>query len=127
VRINPVIDPATRSFEVEIQIANSDSSLKPGGFAKAAIVVDENASAAIVPLEAIVSFAGVTKIFRIQNDVAHEVQVKVGLQGTEWVEITDPPLAVGTEIVTSDHTNLADKTPIVRRLVAQPSSSEVAR
>ena len=36
-RINPSVDPATRTFEVEIQLPNTNGALKSGSFAKAAI------------------------------------------------------------------------------------------
>ncbi|MEZ6092747.1 MAG: efflux RND transporter periplasmic adaptor subunit [Pirellulaceae bacterium] len=42
-RINPVISVETRTFEVEIWIDNSEHRLKPGGFAKASIIVEADA------------------------------------------------------------------------------------
>ena len=36
-RINPAVDPSTRTFEVEIQLPNANGALKSGSFAKAAI------------------------------------------------------------------------------------------
>ena len=65
-RINPSIDPQTRTFEVEILVPNTQSELKPGGFAKTAILTELDEQAATVPLEALVYFAGVTKIFLVE-------------------------------------------------------------
>ena len=39
----------------------------PGGFAKATIVTDASAEAAVVPIESIVQFAGVTKLFVVEE------------------------------------------------------------
>src|SRR5262249_38684942 len=74
-RINPTIDPTTRTFEVEVRIPNPKRELKPGGFAKASIITQVHSQAMTVPLEAVVTFAGIVKIFVIENGKAKEVQV----------------------------------------------------
>lgn len=106
-RINPVIDSANRTFDVEIQIDNSRGELKAGGFAKTAIHVRDEEAAA-VPLEAIVKFAGITKIFLISESKAEEVQVTLGTQGDAWVEIASPTLPRGAQVITSGQSALAD-------------------
>jgi multidrug efflux pump subunit AcrA (membrane-fusion protein) len=118
-RINPVITASTRTFEVEILIDNSARRLKPGGFAKAKIITNENDTAISVPLESLVTFAGITKIFTVQNNHAKEIQVTVGEQGLDWIEIAAPPLDVGTVIVTSGQSALANDTFVKVRDEAQ--------
>jgi multidrug efflux pump subunit AcrA (membrane-fusion protein) len=115
--INPVITPETRTYEVEILIDNSARRLKPGGFAKAKIITQQNDQAISVPLEAIVTFAGITKIFLVENNIAREVQVTPGQQGLNWVEIAAPPIASGADVVTSGQTALSNDTPVVVRTV----------
>ncbi|MEX2114317.1 MAG: efflux RND transporter periplasmic adaptor subunit [Pirellulales bacterium] len=127
-RINPAIDPATRAFEVEILISNPERQLKPGGFAKTGILTELDEQAVTVPLEALVSAAGVTKIFLVENGLAKEVQVNTGTQETDWVEIADPTLPAGALVVTSGQAVIADGTQIEVRAAAQspPAASEVA-
>jgi RND family efflux transporter MFP subunit len=121
-RINPAIDPATRAFEVEILIPNPKRELKPGGFAKTGILTELDNQALTVPLEALVSTAGVTKIFLLENGHAKEVQVKVGMQETEWVEIAEPRLPHDAQVVTSGQTMIADGTLIeVRATSVDPN------
>jgi RND family efflux transporter MFP subunit len=114
-RINPAVDPTTRTFEVEVRVPNPKGLLKPGSFAKAAIVTEAQAQAATVPLEALVNFAGIIKIFTVVDGAAKEVQVTLGVQSTQWVEIARPSLPTGAVIVTSGQTALADGTPVVVR------------
>lgn len=114
-RIDPAVDPVNRTFEVEILVSNPDRKLKPGGFAKVAILTRLNKQAATVPLEAPTSFAGVTKIFLVENGHAKEVPVKLGLQSLEWVEVTEPVLTPDAVVVTSGQSALADGTPVVIR------------
>ncbi|HEX3724770.1 MAG TPA: efflux RND transporter periplasmic adaptor subunit [Pirellulales bacterium] len=123
-RINPAVDPKTRTFEVEILVPNMQGELKPGGFAKAGILTAVDDHAAIVPLESLVQFAGVTKIFLVRDGRAQEVQVTLGMQGNEWVEIASPSLAEGSQVITSGQSAIATGTPLVIRAeqgISQPS------
>lgn len=114
-RVNPSVDPTTRTFEVEIQIPNPEGKLKPGGFAKAAIFTRLEQEAATVPLSALVTFAGVTKIFLAEHGRARAVPVALGLQTTEWVEIATPALPRSAEVITTGQTLLATNTPVAAR------------
>ncbi|MBI3838384.1 MAG: efflux RND transporter periplasmic adaptor subunit [Planctomycetia bacterium] len=115
-RINPAIDPQTRTFEVEILVPNTQAELKPGGFAKTAIVTDLDEHAATVPLESLVNFAGVSKIFLVVDGHAKEVPVTLGVQDTEWVEIASPTLPENSQVVTSGQTVIADGTAVAVRM-----------
>jgi RND family efflux transporter MFP subunit len=120
-RINPAVDPLTRTFEVEILISNPKDELKPGGFAKTAILTRLDTDATTVPLESPVTFAGITKIFLVDDGRAREVQVTLGVQQTGWVEVMKPALPPGALIVTSGQSAIADQTPVtLRSLTSNP-------
>jgi RND family efflux transporter MFP subunit len=106
-RINPAVDATTRTFEVEILVPNRQCELKPGSFAKTAIHTRLDRETATVPLEALVSFAGVTKVFLIENGHVREVPVTLGVQSTTWVEIVSPELPRDARVVTSGQSVLA--------------------
>jgi RND family efflux transporter MFP subunit len=118
VRINPTVDAVNRTFQVEIEVPNPQGKLKPGSFAKAAILTRQDSAVATVPLESLTAFAGITKIFVVEDGRAKEVRVELGTQNTEWVEvITNSVLPLGAQVITSGQTALADGTPVtVRRL-----------
>ncbi|CAN5292812.1 N/A [soil metagenome] len=127
-RINPGVDPVTRTFDVEIQIPNPERKLKPGGFARAAIYTRQDNNAATVPLTAITTFAGVTKIFLAEHGRARAVPVTLGVQTTEWAEIASPVLPKNAEVITSGQLSLATNTPItVRELAPAPKTSAPAQ
>lgn len=87
-RINPQVDPANRTFDVEITIPNEKRLLKPGAFAKARILTRLDPAVVFVPQEAIVSFAGVNKVFTIDTQKrAQEVIVTLGDRGDAGVEV----------------------------------------
>ncbi len=107
-RINPSVDQTTRTFEVEIQVPNPDGVLKSGSFAKAAIVTRRDVSTQTVPLDAVVRFAGITKVFLKDGDKAREQHVKPGATTAEWIEIASPKLPDGAQVVTSGQSLLSD-------------------
>jgi RND family efflux transporter MFP subunit len=118
-RVSPAVDRASRTFQVEIHVPNTDRRLSPGSFAKAAILTRIDEKAPTVPEEALVTFAGVTKVFTITNGVAREVPVRAGVavdvpgtgQPRTWVEV-EGELPVGTPVVTAGQTQLADGTAV---------------
>ena len=116
-RIYPIVEPATRTFQVEIQIPNPNGELKPGSFAKAAILTRVDASAVTVPLSAIIQFAGITKIFLDVEGRAKEIPVRLGTQTTDWVEIAEPTLPRGANVITSGQSAVANETPVSVREV----------
>jgi multidrug efflux pump subunit AcrA (membrane-fusion protein) len=118
-RINPMIDDATRTFEVEVHVPNNRGLLRPGGSARAAIVVSEKARAATVPIGSDYSFAGVTKIFVVDGARAHAIPVEKGLQGAGWVEVIGD-LPSQAQVVTTGQLHLAEGTPVVVRGEPQP-------
>lgn len=113
-RISPIVDPQSRSFEVEGHVLNSDHRLKHGGFAKADVVVGTADQAITVPLEAVTRFAGVSKVFIIRDDTAKEVEITIGTQGPGWVEALGG-LQVGDLVVTSGQSKLANGTRVTVR------------
>jgi membrane fusion protein (multidrug efflux system) len=87
-RISPSSDVTSRSFLVEGLVENPDRRLKPGFFAHASVTTKVDPNALTVPQQAVVSFAGVSKVFVAENNVARERVVETaGRVGTNEVEI----------------------------------------
>jgi len=113
-RINPTVDPQSRSFDVEAHVANPDRRLKHGGFAKAEVIVGVADEALTVPLEAVTRFAGVSKVFKVYDETAEEVEIVIGTQGPGWVEALGG-LQPGDVVVTSGQSRLANGTRVMVR------------
>lgn len=118
-RVNPSVDRASRTFEAEVLVSNEDRLLSPGSFAKCAVLTQVDAAALTVPEEAVIDFAGVTKVFTVIDNRAHEVKVRVreviqvgtGNDLRTWVEV-EGELPTGSMVVTSGQSKLADGTPV---------------
>jgi RND family efflux transporter MFP subunit len=113
-RINPAVDATSRTFQVEVHVPNRRKMLRPGGFAKASIITDSRSEALVVPVEAVVRFAGVTKVFVVDGEKVRAVSVETGLEGSGWTEVVGdlPPNA---RVVTTGQTQLAEGTRVVVR------------
>jgi multidrug efflux pump subunit AcrA (membrane-fusion protein) len=110
-RINPQVDPTNRTFQVEILVPNPTRLLKPGGFAKAAILTDTD-QALFVPQSALVSFAGVNKLFTVRDNKAVEIIVETGQRRGNLIEITKG-LKGPEPIIIDDPTKLANGSPVM--------------
>jgi multidrug efflux pump subunit AcrA (membrane-fusion protein) len=110
-RLSPLIDPTSRSGEVEISIANPDHRLKPGMFAKVALILEQRQDVVVIPRDALRLDAQGAAVFVVQDSVAHLRRVATGLQTDTKVEILDA-LAPGTEIVLAGHHGLKDQAPV---------------
>lgn len=113
-RISPIIDPQSRSFDVEAHVPNQEHRLRHGGFAKAEVIVGTADKAVTVPLESVTRFAGVAKVFRVRDDKAEEVEIAIGTQGSGWVEVS-AGLEPSDIVVTSGQSKLANGTRITIR------------
>jgi membrane fusion protein (multidrug efflux system) len=88
-RVAPVLDPATRTAPIEIEIPNSDNRLKPGMYARISLTIEERKNALLAPKEAVVDFENKRGVW-VPNDErrAQFVPVTLGIEGPEQVEIT---------------------------------------
>ncbi len=77
-RISPSVDRDSRTYQIEALFPNDDQHLSPGSFAKAVIVSAMRTNVVSVPEEAIVSYAGVQKVFVVDGDKVKEVIVTRG-------------------------------------------------
>jgi membrane fusion protein, multidrug efflux system len=89
VRIGPSLDEKTRALTVEAEVANSGHLLRPGMFAKSRLITSANASAVMVPQRAVVTVAGLSKVFVIESGKAVERVVKTGATDGDLIEIVE--------------------------------------
>jgi membrane fusion protein (multidrug efflux system) len=121
-RISPASNRENRSIAVEVLVDNRERELKPGFFANAAIVTRNDDEAIMVPQEAVTTFAGVTKVFVIADNVAHERQVRPGTRAADGlVEIVEG-LQANEMVATSGLSKLQDGAAVTVKTGAKPNS-----
>jgi multidrug efflux pump subunit AcrA (membrane-fusion protein) len=110
-RMFPTVDPESRTFVTEVEVPNCCRKLKTGGFANAEVLVRTDAAVLTVPAEAVVTFAGVTKVYVVEGETAKAIEVEVGAREKDWVEIRGA-VPAGSRVITSGQTQLVDGAPI---------------
>ncbi len=106
-RINPSVDEKNRSLIAEAEVPNESGQLRPGMFARAQIVSNAKGTALMVPEKAVVSLAGINKVFVVEGDKAVERQVKLGTHDGSLVEIVEG-VKLGDRVITSNTEQLHD-------------------
>lgn len=86
-RIGASIERVNRTLLVEAEVANGDDALRPGSFCRASIVLQEDQSVVAVPKTAVVTFAGIDRVYEVEGNVAKERVVVLGRRQGDMVEI----------------------------------------
>ncbi len=87
-RLSPALDDATRTLRVEADVPGQ-GLLRPGLFARARIVVSAQEPVMCVPLNGLVTFAGIEKVVLVRDGKALETPVTTGRREDAWCEILE--------------------------------------
>ena len=111
-RMNPSVDPQTRSFDVEALLDNADGALKPGFFARASIVSSRVDQALVVPEDALRYLYGVYKVYTVEQSALRETEVKIGAREGEEVEVVSGVKDGDRVAVPAEGEELRDGAPV---------------
>jgi RND family efflux transporter MFP subunit len=99
VRLSPAFEAQSRSLTIEGEIPNESGALRPGSFAEAGITVNPHATGFAVPRSALISFAGVERVFVVREGVLEDRVVKTGRRlGNDRIEVVSG-LETGAQVV----------------------------
>jgi len=119
-RVAPVLDPATRTATMEIEIANNDKRLKPGMYARVSLTVEERKGTLVAPKTAVIDFENKRGVWMANDDNrARFVPVQLGIEDTDRVEILGG-LKDGDKIVTTGATAVRNNDQLVVAGAAGP-------
>lgn len=122
-RTSPVVDPATGTFKVTMEVPDQGGRLKPGMFGRFNIVWDTRQNVLLIPRVAIVDDDVSDSVFVVINGKAERRAVRTGYASGSNVEIIDG-LEGHEDIVVLGQSGLRDgaRVEVVRR-----AGSRVAR
>jgi RND family efflux transporter MFP subunit len=106
-RISPVLDAATRSASIEIEIANPGNLLKAEMFARVELDLASTREAVLLPREALVYRGSQPGVYLIKNDRPEFRPIETGLTEQGKIEVL-ANLAPGTEVVGRGSTMIAE-------------------
>ncbi len=120
----PTINPMTRTVKCEIVIDNANLRLKPGGFARVEIVVDQHQDVLVIPKHSIIEKTSLEYlggeirnnriivdkyVFVVQDSLALMREIKTGLESDDRVEVLKG-LSLNNRIVTIGQFDISDST-----------------
>ncbi len=126
-RINPQVELANRTFEVEVTVPNADGRLQPGAFARGSILTNTDENVLFVPKGSVVTFAGVSKVFTVADGKAVDHRVTQGVMLDDEVEIVNGLKPGFGNVVLSGAAKLAGGTPVTVKPATQPATAAASR
>jgi HlyD family secretion protein len=88
-RLAPILDPATRTAQVEIEIPNPGYRLKPGMYARVRFTIEQHDNALVVPTPAVVDMQGKMGVWVPgEGDQPSFQPVTVGIEQQDFTELT---------------------------------------
>lgn len=104
-RVSPVVDPATGTFKITIEMRDEERRIKPGMFGRMNIIYDRHDNVLQVPRSAIFEERGQQSVYVIEDGKAQRRAVQTGFGQNGMVEIT-AGLADDDAVVTVGHVGL---------------------
>jgi RND family efflux transporter MFP subunit len=105
--VSPALQTDSRTLIVEAVVPNDEAALKPGSFATAQIEQESKKPGILVPVAAVRTVSGSSRVFVVATERAEERLVTVGQAVDDLVEIATG-LKAGERVATSNVTQLVD-------------------
>jgi membrane fusion protein, multidrug efflux system len=128
-RLAPVLDPATRTAQMEVEVQNDDFRLKPGMYSRVKLTVANRAQALTVPVNAVVTIEGKRGVFQVKDGAtagaakeADFIPIQTGLEDGTRIEVL-AGLADQARVVTTGAAALRDGDPVVIATGGSPTSA----
>ncbi|MFA4967131.1 MAG: efflux RND transporter periplasmic adaptor subunit, partial [Candidatus Margulisiibacteriota bacterium] len=102
--VRPVVDPLTRTTQIEIVLNNENRRIKPGMFAKVDLRLQQRSGVLIIPFDSILGETD-KYVFVDQNGAAVKKPVTLGMQQDNNIEVTtgltgsDKVITIGQRVV----------------------------
>jgi membrane fusion protein (multidrug efflux system) len=115
--ISPSVTMATRAFPFGALVENPDHKLKASSYARGELILERDVPTPVLPIDAVINFAGVIKVFVVEDGIARSRKVKVGKIREGRQEIL-AGVKTGDAVVTTGWTKLHDGSKV--RIKSQP-------
>lgn len=111
--VYPTIDPASRTFTVEVKIPNDNEALRPGMYGTINFFIG-NAETVVAPAIAVLKLQGANDryVFLNKNGKAKRVAVTLGKRFEDKVELISDEIHEGDELIVIGQGRLVDGSPL---------------
>jgi RND family efflux transporter MFP subunit len=120
------LNEETRTMHTEIDVENPDETLKDGMYAEAKIVLKQRRDALTVPIQVLErNAAGATVLIVNSGGAVEERQVKLGIEGSDRVEVTSG-LVENDRVIIGNRSEFHPGERVHPKVVPQQQESEAA-
>ena len=123
--IAPVVDPATGTIKVTVEVTRGQEKLKPGMFCSVYILIETHKDALVINRRALIPETEVPEVFVIDDSmVVHRRQLKIGITQGDTLEVLGG-LREGEQVVLVGQESLNEGTPVRIIDVGAPAARPV--
>ncbi len=109
--VSPMVDAATATFKVTLEVDDPKGDLKPGMFARVGIVFERRADTLTIPRIALLDSDGSSNVFVVSSGKAEQRAIKTGLANAGRVEVIQG-LEGAEQVVVVGQNGLKDGNPV---------------
>jgi len=109
--VSPRVDPDARTLGIRARVPNSGGRLRPGLFARVAVIVDRRPDAVVIPEQAILPRGDKLFVYRVVDGKAVLTPIVIGLRVFGRAEIVEG-LKSGDMIITAGHQKVQPDGPV---------------
>jgi membrane fusion protein (multidrug efflux system) len=109
--VSPVVDPASGTSKVTIDIEDDKGKLKPGMFATVFITTETHHDALIIPKRSLILESDIDQVYVYREGNAHKVTLNLGFASGDDLEVLSG-LKEGDLVVTAGQDGLREGLPI---------------
>jgi membrane fusion protein (multidrug efflux system) len=109
IRVYPTLDPASRTFTIEVKIENRQELLRPGMFCRVSLDLGE-VDALVVPAVSVLKMQGSNEryVFLEENGIAQRVTVLIGKRFDDKLEVISEKIKEGSNLIVSGQARLVE-------------------
>lgn len=101
--VNPRVDPNTRMLDVKARVANPDDLLLDGQFVEVSLLLDVRKGQVVIPEEALVTLDGKLAVYVVENGVAQQRSVALGMRLPPRIEVLSGVAAGEVLVIGGQH------------------------
>jgi len=109
--ISPVVDPASRTMRIKLDIPRNEPRAQAGMYAEVILTIEEKEDVVKIPTDAVLRRFGETFVFVVEDDVAEKRSVVLGISHSGIVEVVEG-VEAGEKIVIKGQNALEDATKV---------------
>lgn len=118
----PIVDEVTGTVKFTVRAKEFPKTAMPGAFARAQVLVDARTAVPSIPLSAVFEVEGAPHVYVVTDGKAKRVSVKLGLEGTERVEVLEG-LGDADEVVQDGNAGITEGMPL-RAAESPPTAAD---